>query len=181
VRNGSFSQQCRSNPVSGRRLRKRIRRRLSAFWFRKPQELGPGDWCLIDGRSALVSLSASTRDFLSELHACLAEAGGFEFEMASWKSDALACPSEVAEPLSAEVNKWLQPFEFRETYRMDGVQSFGEKRAFRRTMGPALPIGRQSSNEKSLLLLGLFADEFTRRICSLGQAGGESVRLTLSS
>jgi hypothetical protein len=55
---------------------------------------------------------------------------------------------------------------------MDGVQSFGEKRAFRRTIGWLCRSGVRSSNDKSLLLLGLFAREFTRRIPGLGQAGG---------
>ncbi len=52
---------------------------------------------------------------------------------------------------------------------MDGVQSFGEKRAFRRTIGQLCRSGVRSSNEKSLLLLGLFAGEFTRRIRSLSK------------
>jgi hypothetical protein len=55
---------------------------------------------------------------------------------------------------------------------MDGVQSFGEKRAFRRTIGRLYQSGVRGSNEKSLLLLGLFAREFTRRIRGPGQAGG---------
>jgi hypothetical protein len=65
---------------------------------------------------------------------------------------ALACPSEAAEPLSAEVLKQLQTFEFREPYRMDGVQSFGEKQEFRRTIARLCRSGVRSSNEKSLLL-----------------------------
>lgn len=52
---------------------------------------------------------------------------------------------------------------------MDGVQSFGEKRALQRTIGRLCRLGVQSSNEKSLLLLGLFAREFTRRIRYLGK------------
>jgi hypothetical protein len=63
--------------------------------------------------------------------------GGFKY--VSSNSDALACPREAAEPLPAEAHKGLQTFEFREPYRMDGVQSFGEK--FRRTNGLALTIG----------------------------------------
>ena len=38
---------------------------------------------------------------------------------------------------------------------MDGVQRFGEKLAFRRTIGRLCRSGVRSSNEKSLLLLGL--------------------------
>jgi|KBSMisStaDraftv2_1062788.scaffolds.fasta_scaffold66191_3 hypothetical protein len=52
-----------------------------------------------------------------------------------WKLEALACPRKLTEPLSAEIHKWLRAFEFPEPYRMDGVHSFGEKRAFRRTVG----------------------------------------------
>jgi hypothetical protein len=91
----------------------------------------------------------------------------WEFEL-----DTLACPREAAEPLSAEVHKLLQTFEFREPYRMDKLQSFGEKWAFRRTIGWLCLSGGWSSNEKSLLLLGLFAREFARRMRGLGQAGG---------
>ena len=94
--------------------------------------------------------------------------------MASSKSDALACPREAAEPPSAEVHKLLQTFEFREPYRRERVQSFGEKRAFRRTMGRRCRSEVRSSNEKSLLLLGLVARDFTQRIHTLGQSGGES-------
>jgi hypothetical protein len=52
----------------------------------------------------------------------------------------VACPREAAKPLSAEVHKQLETFEFREPYRFGEVQSFGEKQAFRRTNKPALPI-----------------------------------------
>lgn len=55
---------------------------------------------------------------------------------------------------------------------MAGVQSFGEKRALRRTIGRLCRSGVRSSNEKSLLLLGLIAREFARRICGRGQSGG---------
>jgi hypothetical protein len=82
------------------------------------------------------------------------------------------CPREAAEPLSAEVHESLQTFEVREPYRMDGVQSFREKRPFRRTIGRLCRSEIRSSNEKSVLLPGLFAREFTRRIRRLGQAGG---------
>ena len=58
---------------------------------------------------------------------------------------------------------------------MDGVQSFGEKRAFWRTIGQLRRSGVRGSNEKSLLLLGLIACEFTRRIRGIEQYGGESV------
>jgi hypothetical protein len=57
---------------------------------------------------------------------------------------------------------------------MDGVQSFGEKRAFWRTIGQLRRSGVRGSNEKSLLLLGLIACEFTRRIRGIEQYGGES-------
>ena len=43
---------------------------------------------------------------------------------------------------------------FREPYRIGEVQSFGEKRAFRRIISRLHRSGVQSSNEKSLLLLG---------------------------
>jgi hypothetical protein len=88
------------------------------------------------------------------------------------KSDALACPRETAEPLSAEVHKLFETLEFRKPYRICGVQSFGEKWAFRRLTGPGLSIWSPELNEKSLLLLGLTANKCPRRIHSFGQAGG---------
>jgi hypothetical protein len=47
---------------------------------------------------------------------------------------------------------------------MDGVQSFGEKRAVRRKISSLSRSGVRRSNEKSLLSLGLIAREFIRRI-----------------
>jgi hypothetical protein len=55
---------------------------------------------------------------------------------------------------------------------MDGVQSFGEKRAFGEQIGWLCLSAVQSSNEKSLLSQGLFAREFIQRIRGLGQSGG---------
>jgi hypothetical protein len=95
-------------------------------------------------------------------------------DMANWKSDALACPRVSAEPLFVELHKALETFEFREPYRIGGVQSFGEKRATRRIISRLCRPGVRSSNEKSPLLLGLIANEFTRRIHGFGQAGGPS-------
>ena len=58
------------------------------------------------------------------------------------------------------VHKQLEMFEFREPSRTGGVQSFGDKRAFRRKISRHYRSRVQSSNEKSLLLLGLIANEF---------------------
>jgi hypothetical protein len=57
---------------------------------------------------------------------------------------------------------------------MGGVQSSGEKLAFRRTIGRFCQSGVRSSNEKSLLFVGLIAREITRRMHGFGQGGGES-------
>jgi GNAT superfamily N-acetyltransferase len=84
-------------------------------------------------------------------------------------SDALACPREAAELLSIEVRKQVETFEFREPYRSGGVQSFGEKRAFRRIISRLCRLGVQSPNEKSLLPLASTANELTRRIRCFGQ------------
>jgi hypothetical protein len=59
---------------------------------------------------------------------------------------------------------------------MDVVQSFGEKRASWRTIGQLCRSGVRSSNEKSLLLLGLFARDFTGEYAALGKlAEGEEL------
>jgi len=75
-------------------------------------------------------------------------------------------------PLYAEVHKQLETFHFREPYRIGEVQSLGEKRAFRRIIGRLRRSGVQTSNEKPLLLWGLIANKFARRIHGFGQAGG---------
>src|SRR5216684_736103 len=48
-------------------------------------------------------------------------------DMANWKSDALARSRGATEPLFVEIHKFLETFEFREPYQINGVQSFGEK------------------------------------------------------
>jgi hypothetical protein len=53
-------------------------------------------------------------------------------DMADWKSDALACPKRAAEPVSVELHNPFEMLEFREPYRICGVQSFGDKWADRR-------------------------------------------------
>ncbi len=50
---------------------------------------------------------------------------------------------------------------------MDGVQSFGEKRAFGEQIGRLCLSVVQSSNAKSLLFQGLIAREFIQRILGL--------------
>jgi hypothetical protein len=93
-------------------------------------------------------------------------------EMVNWISDAIACPREATEPVFVELHKSLETSEFREPYRIGGVQSFGEKRVFRRIISRLCRSGVRSSNEKSPLLLGLIANKFTRRAHGFGQAGG---------
>ena len=92
--------------------------------------------------------------------------------MANWKSDALACPRGAAEAVFVEKHKSFETFEFREPYQICGVQSFGEKRDFRRKMTRLCRFGVRSLNEESLLLLGLIADKIARRIHLFGKAGG---------
>jgi hypothetical protein len=64
----------------------------------------------------------------------VAEAGGFDLDMANSKSDSLARSRRIAEPHPARIHKPLETFEFREPYQICRVRSFGEKRAFWRRM-----------------------------------------------
>jgi hypothetical protein len=80
-------------------------------------------------------------------------------EMANWKSDAIACPRGAAEPLFVGIPKPFETLKFREPYRIRGVQSFGDKWAFRRITSAPCREGVRSSNEKSLPLLGLNRSE----------------------
>jgi hypothetical protein len=102
----------------------------------------------------------------------LAGAGGFEPRYGELESDALGCPRGAAEPLFIEIYRPFETLDFREPYRIRGVQSFGDKWAFRRIMSAPCREGVQSSNEKSLQLLGLIAHKLSRRICGFGQGGG---------
>ena len=123
-------------------------------------------------RPPLAGLSASIKAL--SLCAKLLGWGGriSNLNTASWKSDALACRRKDVEPLSVEVHKRLETFDFREPYRIGLVQSLGEKRPIRRIMDRHCRSGVQSSNEKSPMLLGLFAHEFAWRIQALDQTGG---------
>src|SRR5260370_26748593 len=75
--------------------------------------------------------------------------------MAKLESDALACPRGAAEPLFVEIHRPFETLEFREPYRIPGVQSFGDKWAFRRIISEPCQEAVRSSNETSLPLLGL--------------------------
>jgi hypothetical protein len=75
--------------------------------------------------------------------------------MANWKSDALACPRGAAEPLFMGIHKPFETLEFREPYRIRGVQSFGDKWAFRRITSAPCREGVRSSNEKIAAAIGL--------------------------
>ena len=94
----------------------------------------------------------------------------FEPRYGELESDALACPRGAVEPLFVEIHRPFETLEFREPYR--GVQSCGDKWAFRRIMSAPCREGVRSSNEKSLPLSGLIAHKLTRRICGFGQGGG---------
>jgi hypothetical protein len=66
---------------------------------------------------------------------------------------------------SPEVRKWLQTLESRGPYRIDGVQSFGEKQAFRRKISQLCRSGIQGSS-RNPCGYGDIARKFTRRISS---------------
>jgi hypothetical protein len=51
-------------------------------------------------------------------------------DMVISKADALACPRGFAEPHFIRINKLLETLEFREPYRIRGVQSLRDKWAF---------------------------------------------------
>ena len=99
-------------------------------------------------RPLLPSLGKSLRR-----HECVAEAGGFDLDMANSKSDSLARSRRIAEPHPARIHKPLETFEFREPYQICRVRSFGEKRAFWRRMSQFCRIEVRGPNWKSLLLL----------------------------
>ena len=93
-------------------------------------------------------------------------------DLTNLKSDAVACPRGAAEPHFTAIHKPLETFEFREPYRIRKVQSPGDKWAIRRRISRLCRFEVRSSNEKSLLLLGLIANKFGQRIHGFSQAGG---------
>jgi len=84
----------------------------------------------------------------------------------------LAHPREAIETLSIDSHKVLETFEFREPYGSSGVQRFGEKRAFRRIISRLCRSRLRRTTKKSLQILGLFANKFTRRTHGFSEAGG---------
>ena len=96
----------------------------------------------------------------------------FEPRYGELELNALACPRGAAESLFVKIHRPFKTLEFREPYRIRGVQSFGDKWVFRRIMSAPCREGVRISNEKSLPLLGLIAHKLTRRICGFGQGGG---------
>jgi hypothetical protein len=93
-------------------------------------------------------------------------------DMANWIRMLSPVREESQHLFFVEIHRPFETLDFREPYRIRGVQSFGEKRAFRRIISRLCRSRVQSSAEGSLLLLGLIAREFTRRIRGFGQAGG---------
>jgi hypothetical protein len=70
-------------------------------------------------------------------------------------TDPLDCPRGAAEPLFVEIHRPLETLEFREPYRIRGVQRFGDKWVFRRIKSAPCREVVQSSNEKVPPLLGI--------------------------
>jgi len=84
----------------------------------------------------------------------------------------LPAREDLQKPRFNRPHKRLETLEFREPYRMDGVQSFRENRPIRRIICRRGRSGVRSSSEKSLLLLGFNANEFARRRHGLELSGG---------
>jgi hypothetical protein len=124
-------------------------------------------------KPAIGRLSSSARDIPTDTE-WLAEAEDFEPRYGEFEIRCSPLSERSGRTSSAKVHKRFQTFEFREPYRRERVQSFGEKLAFRRTIGRRCRSEVQSPNEKSLLLLGPIAQDLPQRIHSLGQFGGES-------
>ena len=89
-KNGSFSNVCR---------------RLSAISLREWPKSEPRDSWVIRKRPPLAGLSPSDRDIFSARRTGWLGREDSNLDMAKWKSDALACPRESAEPPSVEIHK----------------------------------------------------------------------------
>jgi hypothetical protein len=78
-------------------------------------------------------------------------------DMASWIRMLSPVREESQNPFFVEVHRPFETLEFRAPYRIRGVQSFGDKWAFRTITSAPCREGVPSSNEKSVPLLGLIA------------------------
>jgi hypothetical protein len=124
-KNGSFSH---------------IRQRLSAISLRECPKSEPGDWGLIRKSPPLAGLSADIGDIFSERQTAWLEREDSNRDMANWIRMLSPVREESQNLFFVEVHRPSETLDFREPYRIRGVQSFGEKRAFRRIIWPALPI-----------------------------------------
>jgi hypothetical protein len=77
--------------------------------------------------------------------------------MANWIRMLSPVREESQNLFFVEVHRPFETLEFRAPYRTRGVQSFGDKWAFRRITNAPCREGVLSSNEKSVTLLGLIA------------------------
>ena len=175
------TEQCRSKPVSGRHLRKMGVFQISAGDYRLFGHGKLENWSLetgasMDGSPPLAGLSATAGTDFSERRDCLAGAGSghLNFDMAIWNRMLSLVREEPPELFSSEIRRPFETFEFREAYRIRGVQSFGDKWVFRRIMSAPRREGVRRSKREIVATVGLNGHKLTRRICDLGQGGGES-------
>jgi hypothetical protein len=98
--------------------------------------------------------------------------GSRRASMTNSKSGAVACPRGAAEPHFTRIHKPLEPFEFREPYRIRRVQSSRDNWGIRRRISRLCRLDVRRSNEISLQPLGLIANKFAQRIYGFGHCGG---------
>ena len=106
---------------------------------------------------------------------CCAWPGAGDFDlgiMAIWKSDALGYSRAARKLYLVRTHKHLETLEFREPYRIRGVQSSGDNWAIRRRMVGLYRLEIRNSNRKSPLILGSIANVHAQRTGGCSEAGG---------
>ena len=110
------------------------------------------------------------RKFSENRHAWLGKDSNLEIGT-NWKTLSPR-PREAAELLSFELHNSLETSEFSRAVPNRWSPELRRETDVSENNKPTLPISVRSSIEKSLLLLGLIANKFTRRIHGFGPAGG---------
>jgi hypothetical protein len=103
---------------------------------------------------------------------CLAGAAGIEPRYGDFESRCSCLSERIYRTPFIRIHKPLETLEFREPYRIHGVERSGENRAIRRRMGGLCSLEVRNPNQKSQLILGSIANIFPQRTGGCSEAGG---------
>jgi hypothetical protein len=120
---------------------------------------GPGDRPPIRKSPPLAGISGTPGGNISMRRTGWLRQQDSNLDMASLKSDALACPRGTSERHFIRIHKPLETFEFRKPYRIGRVQSSGEKWTNRRRMSRLCRLKVWSFQMKRAAVIGLLCQQ----------------------